>query len=297
MTASLPPLLGLTAFEAAARRGSFAGAARELHLSSSAVSHRVKVLELHLGHPLFERRARSLRLTDHGRAYLPVVQGALDGLAQGTDGVFGTLAPSVDVTIRVPVSYGARLLGPQLPTIQESTGLRVKMVSSVWGPGGVDMEVDLAVEFDLDVADPLGGEVSAVLVDNPHNTSPSVPAQRVEVLGFEHHWADDALIGTGFPMTSLAGTRVDTWSTAMEIVATSVGWCTLVPAPLIHRAIRGGWLRDTGISVPLPQRFGIQRRHGEPSPPVQAFVDCLRSFHEEMAQHPSAGRGTQEPVD
>ena len=41
----LPPLECLRFFEAAARRESFAKAAEELHVSSSAVAHRIKVLE------------------------------------------------------------------------------------------------------------------------------------------------------------------------------------------------------------------------------------------------------------
>ena len=47
--ASLPPVANLQAFEAVARRRSFALAAAELHLSASAVSHQVARLESHLG--------------------------------------------------------------------------------------------------------------------------------------------------------------------------------------------------------------------------------------------------------
>ena len=44
----LPPLECLRFFEVAARRESFAKAAEELHVSLSAVAHRIKVLEGHL---------------------------------------------------------------------------------------------------------------------------------------------------------------------------------------------------------------------------------------------------------
>jgi len=49
---------------------SFAQAARDLNLTSTAVSHQVRSLEQHLGHALFERLARGLRLTEMGAAYL-----------------------------------------------------------------------------------------------------------------------------------------------------------------------------------------------------------------------------------
>ena len=64
---ALPPLNGLKAFEAAARTGSFASAARELHVAPSAVSRLVKVLEGRLGKPLFMRHARALTLTEAGQ--------------------------------------------------------------------------------------------------------------------------------------------------------------------------------------------------------------------------------------
>ncbi len=79
----LPPLNGLRGFEAAARHSSFAKAADELALTSSAVSHQVRQLEAALGHRLFHRFARELVLTDAGRDFLETVRGALDLLKVG----------------------------------------------------------------------------------------------------------------------------------------------------------------------------------------------------------------------
>lgn len=73
----LPPLHTLPAFEAAARLGSFQAAADALCLTPSAVSHRIRQLESHLGQPLFERRHRAVALTAAGRRYLAVVRDAL----------------------------------------------------------------------------------------------------------------------------------------------------------------------------------------------------------------------------
>lgn len=73
----LPPLHTLPAFEAAARLGTFLAAAEALHLTPSAISHRIKQLEEHLGQPLFERRHRAVVLTAAGRRYLAVVREAL----------------------------------------------------------------------------------------------------------------------------------------------------------------------------------------------------------------------------
>jgi LysR family glycine cleavage system transcriptional activator len=73
----LPPLHTLPAFEAAARLGSFQAAAEALHLTPSAISHRIRQLEAHLGQDLFERRHRAIVLTAAGRRYLAVVRDAL----------------------------------------------------------------------------------------------------------------------------------------------------------------------------------------------------------------------------
>ena len=70
----LPPLECLRFFEVAARRESFVKAAEELHVSSSAVAHRIKVLEKHLDGALFDRSHRAVRLNGRGKAYLKDVQ-------------------------------------------------------------------------------------------------------------------------------------------------------------------------------------------------------------------------------
>ena len=70
----LPPLECLRFFEAAARRESFVKAAEELHVSSLAVAHRIKVLEKHLDGALFDRSHRAVRLNGRGKAYLKDVQ-------------------------------------------------------------------------------------------------------------------------------------------------------------------------------------------------------------------------------
>lgn len=73
----------LRGFEAAARRASFALAANELHLSHSAVSHQIKLLEEELGQPLFRRVGRSVVLTDAGNDFARTVREILRRLEDG----------------------------------------------------------------------------------------------------------------------------------------------------------------------------------------------------------------------
>ncbi|MBF8221053.1 LysR family transcriptional regulator [Halomonas sp. 328] len=79
------PLNALRAFEASARHGSFTGAANELCVSQAAVSHQVRQLEAQLGVALFRRLPRGLSLSGEGELLFPVLNEALDRLAQTLD--------------------------------------------------------------------------------------------------------------------------------------------------------------------------------------------------------------------
>ena len=109
----LPPLAALRAFEAAARHLSFTRAADELHVTQTAISHRIRGLEERLGVRLFRRLSRGLVLTDEAQRYLPAVRDAFARLEAATAELLarrtgGTLTASV-----VP-SFAAKWLVPRL---------------------------------------------------------------------------------------------------------------------------------------------------------------------------------------
>ena len=81
----LPPISSLQAFEAVARRRSFALAAAELHLTPSAISHQITRLESQLDIRLFERSAHGVRLSPAGEHYLLRVSAALSAIRAATD--------------------------------------------------------------------------------------------------------------------------------------------------------------------------------------------------------------------
>ena len=78
------PLNALNAFLAVARRRSFVGAAKDLGVSTSALSQSVRQLETRLGVALLARTSRSVALTDAGKRLLenagPAVDQALESL-------------------------------------------------------------------------------------------------------------------------------------------------------------------------------------------------------------------------
>src|SRR6185436_20463417 len=80
----LPPLDFLRGFEAAARHLSFTRAATELFLTQSAVSRQIQALEEFVGVALFERKHKSLALTDAGKSYYRTVGPVLEQLREAT---------------------------------------------------------------------------------------------------------------------------------------------------------------------------------------------------------------------
>ena len=113
----LPPLHTLPAFEAAARLGSFLAAAEALHLTPSAVSHRIRLLEEHLGQDLFERRHRAIALTAAGRRYLAVVRDALLRLDEASAGL---RAPQQErLRISAAPALGSKWLVTRIAEYQE----------------------------------------------------------------------------------------------------------------------------------------------------------------------------------
>ena len=74
-------LRGILNFTRTAELGSFAAAARDLDISSVAVSQNISRLEKNLGVRLFARSTRALQLTPEGQAFLEQCKGPLAQLA------------------------------------------------------------------------------------------------------------------------------------------------------------------------------------------------------------------------
>ena len=109
----LPPLTALRCFEAVARLGGVTLAARELHVTHSAVSQQIKRLEELMGLALFVREGRGLRLTDEGRLYSLDIRAALRGIAQATQLAQGRPQDSELVIATLP-SFALHWLLPRL---------------------------------------------------------------------------------------------------------------------------------------------------------------------------------------
>ncbi|MFO1413723.1 MAG: LysR substrate-binding domain-containing protein [Burkholderiales bacterium] len=114
------PLNTLTAFRAVAELANLRAAADVLHLTHSAVSQQIKLLEAQLGFPLFERRGRRVVLNPAGAALLRSVQGALDTLDDGVQAAAAAAAgESQRLRITVLPSFANRWLLPRIARWRE----------------------------------------------------------------------------------------------------------------------------------------------------------------------------------
>lgn len=103
------PLNLIRSFESAARHLSFTAAAEELGYTQAAISSHVRSLEHYIGHQLFHRNPRSLKLTEMGEAYLPTLRPALDQIDQATEAIIAS-ARKKTVVVSCPVSLAENWL-------------------------------------------------------------------------------------------------------------------------------------------------------------------------------------------
>ncbi len=144
----IPPLSALQAFESVARRGSFAAAAEELHLTPSAISHQLAKLEGLLGSRLLERSFRGVVLTPAGKAYLPKVASALGVLNAATEDLRHGVSDSLYV--HCSPSFATLWLMPRISRFAQSHPevslvLSASHVHSDFGLGLVDIDIRYGV--------------------------------------------------------------------------------------------------------------------------------------------------------
>ncbi len=113
----LPPLNAVRIFESAARNMSFTAAAHELNITTAAVSHQMRHLEEFLGHALFERSSRKIKLSPVGERMLPLLTEGFDRLADAFEEIDERKSASV-VAVTTTRSFAERWLLPRLPKLR-----------------------------------------------------------------------------------------------------------------------------------------------------------------------------------
>lgn len=143
MSDRLPPLKALRVFVAIARHQSVSRAAAELHLTHSAVSHQLRLLQQETGSLLVERSGRGLRLTPAGAAYADRVDRAFAEIEAATRALLGRPR---ELRVSAMPSFAARWLLPRLGDFVAA-----------------HPAIDIVVQSTQRLADLKGGEVDVAL--------------------------------------------------------------------------------------------------------------------------------------
>ncbi|WP_339483060.1 MULTISPECIES: LysR substrate-binding domain-containing protein [unclassified Pseudomonas] len=300
MIANLPPLNAVRAFAAAARHQSFSRAAEELHVSHSAVSRHVKLLEERLGVLLFERRTRQSLLTPAGRVFYEQVSEALTQIANAATALTRSAAQR-KVTINVRPSFAVRWLIPRLPDFMaRHPDIKPDVVTSTRPPDPSRETFDVVIRrghagWSPHVQPTVLLEDDLLLVAAP-SLLHSVPLESMPDLARHtllsgrtrssdwQDWAEHAGIE---PLNNLPTLQFDHMHLVLQAAVDGLG-VALCPASLLGRDLSNERLTCPLPSLRLPLAryyYGVSR---DAVADTQVFVDWLLTHCGSELTHDSA---------
>ncbi len=143
----IPSTQALRALECFARLGAVRKVADELHITRSAVSHQLRLLERDLGFALFDRVGTRIVLTSRGRTFASDVQGAL-AMISGSASRNAGRGLTGQLTISCPPGFAASWLCPRIARFR---GVCPEISLSIVTPAQLDdvsnPDADLFVAF------------------------------------------------------------------------------------------------------------------------------------------------------
>lgn len=287
----------LDMFKAVAEEGSFTAAAKRLHVSQSAISRQVKLLEDELSGPVLHRGARGVTLTSSGELLLSLahrltrdVKNVVAQIAETHDLLRGSLAISGGMTVcvhllpRVLREYHKKYPGVDIKVV---TGRNDAILSLLRGH-----EVDLALltlpilDRDLEVI-PVLKEEMVVVTAKTHplagqrsvdvETLASYPQILYEEGSNTRRVQNELFAQTDQPL------KVAMETENVEITKAMVGaglGITLIPLAAIEREVRGGRLAITRVrGQRLYRQAGwVYLKSDYIAPPVTAMLELFDSI-------------------
>ncbi len=287
---SVPPIANLLAFEAVARRHSFALTAAELHLTASAISHQVARLEADVGVRLFERSAHGVRLSTAGERYLARVGGALEAIGAATDdlrqGISNSLyvhsAPSIGTLWLIP---RLRAFAQAYPDI--TLNLSAAHTTSDFALGQADLDIRCGVPQWPDlVVEPLFEERIVPLASPAFIREQGLkrPEQLIAVPLIQSNvsvvqWSDWFAAFTDRRAPDRFAVRFDRAQMSLDGAAQGLG-VALESSTIAGRHLAEGQLRPVfGLdkAVKVKAHFAVYPLRHTRRPPVKAFLTWLHS--------------------
>ncbi|TPW74231.1 LysR family transcriptional regulator [Schumannella soli] len=308
----LPTVRQLQYFVAAARIGTFAGAAAEQHIAQPSLSEQIAVLEKSLGSALFTRTSRRLLLTDTGKQLLPIAERALAEMRSFTE-----MSRRVQTLEEGTVSFGTfnsahlylltdliREFHALHPSVRiQVTGLNSAEVADAVRDGRLEAGI---VQLPIDDRELLltpsvfADQVVYVTTDPERAAAPvdiSTLATRPLILS-EARWSNDdplrVLLTTraqqaGLELVPLI--EVEFQTHALELAAQGVG-DSLVSYHVGRSIIESRGLSWAPLDPPITEHYAfITRRDGTMSPATAQFVRLAHRVLQRIATTTGATTG------
>tara|TARA_E500000305_G_scaffold85898_1_gene72030 strand:- start:1304 stop:2191 length:888 start_codon:yes stop_codon:yes gene_type:complete len=278
-------LNAIRTFAAVVRHRAITGAAEELHVTPSAVSHQLRKLEREIGLPLFERGNNSILPTAQGERLYQGAAGAIEDIDRA---VAALTRDAQQVVVRAPMSFAIRWLIPALERFKAShPGIQVRVETSHYNQFRLEYGIDLAItyhrvdeptpEADLLLRDDCVLVASPGLlqsVDGEAWNPCSIPALQCSSDNWDWKlWAK--AVGLRFDELTLAdGFDID--DAALHGAVAGYGM-TLAPAAMIARELRFGTLVPVGTYQPVHLGGYFVRTHSDNGKSVRDFARWLRA--------------------
>jgi len=285
----------LRTFVAVAELRSFAGAARQLHMSAAVASRAVRSLEEDLGAPLFHRTTRSVSLTAEGAAYLERCRVALDTLEDARREFQGSAEPRGLLVVNAPVVFGRLHILPiisRLLSAHPALQVRLTLTDQVarLAEDGIDVAVRAGDLADSSLIAVHLTEVHRVLVASPvylaDRGKPNLPGDLLthDLIGFDGFALGDEwrFAGDGGSTVRFSPRLVtNSVEAAIDAAVDGLG----IARPLSYQAARplgeGKLVRLLEEFEPAAIPISIvfpQNRRGSAN--VRAFVDAVKATFE-----------------
>jgi DNA-binding transcriptional LysR family regulator len=304
-------VLGLEAFIAIAEQGRFGKAARQLHITQTALTRRLQNFEELLGVQLVERTTRSVALTQVGQAFLPQARRLLGDLTAALVELHETgKAQRGDVAIACVPSVGIQYLPYIIQAYSaRHPGNRVQILDHA-SSGVAAAVLRREAEFGIQIAGAHHPELVGVplledrfvlicradhaLARRKRLTWRQLESQPLVFAGAEsgnRPLLDAALAPRGVQLRSQY--LVQRSSTAVGLVAAGVG-AAIVPSLAIQAGAYPS-LRVVPVTEPVVSRRLelVSRRGAHFSPAAQALYDLIRSTPRVPAGRGFAALGVQ----
>lgn len=279
MERKLPPMKALLAFEAVARTGERAQAARELNVTPGAIAKQLRLLEAWIGAPLLD----PFGLTAQGRTLAQSLSSGLDLIQSGV----AALRPDVtapEIDLLAPATLAVHWLMPRLPGAGAAVAIRPTHTGEDWQ----GMPHDLVLRRDSFLptgyrAEPFGCERLTVGVASglrgPAGEKPAEFVKRVPRLGAATRPGDTErwLLAAGVP--ARLGEPIRSYGhlyIAYQAALAGEGWVLAPDLVLADDAARGRLcmpFRDISVEgAALSMIFPATRDVARRTAPVRAWL-------------------------